>query len=78
MADLAIGQRIPSALDSYYQNYTAWCERLRIAPADYDAWLRFERLGAASAISRSGCGMSALESYAASRQQVAQMMNSHP
>jgi hypothetical protein len=78
MADLSVGQRIPSALDSYYQSYRAWCERLRITPADYAAWLRFERLGAASAISRSGSGMSALESYAASRQRAAQMMNSHP
>ena len=78
MADLAIGQRIPSFLDSCYQNYAAWCERLRIAPADYGTWLRFQRLGVASAMSRSGSGMSALESYAASRQRIAQMMSPNP
>jgi hypothetical protein len=78
MADLAIGQKIPSALDSYYRNYRTWCERLRIAPADYASWLRFERLGVASAISQSGRGVNALESYAASRQRLAQMVAPRP
>lgn len=72
MADLAIGQQIPSALDSYYQNYRQWCERLRIAPAAYDSWLRCERLGDRAGLSKStGSGMMAFTSYSQSRQRVA-------
>lgn len=42
MADHNVGDRVPSALDSYYQNYVRFCERLGYRPATYAAWLRSE------------------------------------
>ena len=54
MAEFTIGQRIPSAIDSYYQNYVHFCERLQIAPGDYPAWLRIDRPSRSACVSKAG------------------------
>lgn len=43
MADLAIGQRIPSALDSRYLNYEQWCLERQIQPASFASWIKQEQ-----------------------------------
>jgi hypothetical protein len=42
---MEIGDRVPSALDQAYSNYSAFCERLGCPPASFESWLRIERHG---------------------------------
>ena len=45
MADLAIGDVAPSALDVLYLNYRSFCARLGCPAASFDRWLLMERRG---------------------------------
>jgi hypothetical protein len=53
MADLNVGDRCPSALDSAFLSYQAFCARIGVKAASYESWLRFERLGSRATQSRS-------------------------
>ena len=39
-ADLAIGMRVPSALDLAYANYQQWCAQLGYPAATFEDWQR--------------------------------------
>jgi len=61
----AVGDRIPSALDSAYANYSAWCRRLGYPASSYQDWLTAERKA-------SGIAMASIQiSHAESRRRAA-------
>ena len=64
MADLSVGDRCPSFLDSSYTRYSEWCSRIGARPASYEHWLNFERR-------QQGFSVTALTSLAESRRRSA-------
>jgi hypothetical protein len=68
--ELKVGDRIPSANDMAYSNYSQFCGRLHVRPAAYADWLRFERLGKITSTSQA-TGPGGLGSYAESRKRAA-------
>jgi hypothetical protein len=64
MADLSVGDRCPSSLDTAYFAYQSWCSRIGARPASYHDWLNFERR-------QQGVSVTALTSLAESRRRSA-------
>jgi hypothetical protein len=70
MADYNVGDRCPSALDSAYFNYTAWCQRIGYPAASYEKWLMLERKASGLSVTH------VTSSYAQSRQRLAYLQAS--